>query len=287
MAAQRIIPFSSLSPSIQNQRKAATTTTKTTTTTRRSLVAKATPDTLGSQGVNTDGLVLPPETIQESISQASEAVKLYIQNGQFKKAGPKKNKGRGFKSKGAMKELMELQGDSKSSGARIALEMSMGADSAKDVAAMALGIAQVLPKPLSIRFGDKGIQKETQKANLPGVSLSMINNAKDGDENGNVLIVGAKGEQLKEVVKLTDSLGKKTNIILLNADFTPQPPSSARDFVDSFEIVYSLLPLAIQGFMSNKNGAIFRAYQDSKSFLWRAFMEEPDKTGREKWKPVG
>ncbi|GAB5364574.1 hypothetical protein AAMO2058_000981800 [Amorphochlora amoebiformis] len=240
--------------------------------------------------INIEGLVLPPESLEESLTQASNAVVAYLKTGKFKTKVPKTKGRAGRKAAGAMKELMELSGKT-SGGARMALEMSIGAEDPHKVARMAITLSKSLPRPISIRFADPKIQKAAESlldsASASSTRLSSIENGNnEGSEEATLMLVGAEGKRLGPVVSLVDSQAKKTNIVLLNADFTPQPPNAARGFVDTFEVIYSVLPLQIQGFMSSKQGSLFRAYQDKERFFWRAFMAE-GKDNKDKWKAVG
>mmetsp|Transcript_20664 Transcript_20664/g.36711 ORF Transcript_20664/g.36711 Transcript_20664/m.36711 type:complete len:416 (+) Transcript_20664:3-1250(+) len=249
------------------------------------------PSFSGNQRISTEGLVLPPQDENESRSQAVEAVSLYLKDPFWRNAGFKKKdkKAKGFKSGGAMKELMDLSGKTSNRGARMALEMSMGAENALSVAQSALAISQQLPKPMSMRFQDTKTLEEAQKLlSGSGVSLGLLSEPMDSGDKEALVIVGAQGNSLKNVVDLVESQTKKTHILLLNAEFTPMPPSAAKEFISSFDIIYSLLPLDIQGFMgSKKRGAVFRSFQNEKLFLWRAFMEDDKKEGRDRWTPVG
>jgi len=238
--------------------------------------------------VDRSGDVLtPPSTKEESIRQACESVRMYLSAGAFKEA-PMSNKigGKKLKSKGAMKELLELQGKKSSGGARIALEISIEADNIDAVSEMTTSIAKTLPKPLNIRFGDKSIMERAMQrcGGEPGITLSMIMDPMEGAEKSSILIVGAQDKQLPQVVVNVQSAEKKTHVVLLNAAFTPQPPKAAKDFVDSFEIVYSVLPLQVEGFLTKaKKGAVFRVFEDPKTFFWRVFSQDDKK----EWTPVG
>eukprot|EP00466_Bigelowiella_natans_P013249 jgi/Bigna1/136434/aug1.34_g11142 len=49
-------------------------------------------------------------------------------------------------------------------------------------------------------------------------------------------------------------------------------------------VVYSILPLQIQGFLGSKKGAVFRAFKEPKSFFWRTFTREDDD---KEWEATG
>jgi len=246
--------------------------------------AERPPASVGGR-IDVSGLMLPPDTKEESIKQAALAVDNYLKNAQFGMRSTKKGKKKG--RSGAMKELMELQGKT-SSRASMALEMSIGAEEPASVAEMVVGISSSLPKPIGMKFQDSKVKLAVEKllAGNSGITFGMIDEDEKNEEKASLLIVGAAGKQLPAVVKAVET-NSKSHIVLLNAEFTPAPPAAARDFIERFEVVYSVLPLEIQGIMGNTQGAVFRAFEGSKSFFWRSFKLDRSKEDGERWEPVG
>jgi len=137
---------------------------------------------------------------------------------------------------------------------------------------------------LMVVFADFEAAKVSLKTDWPeGVDVDYLEEA--GKKLRGSLMVVAPGEA--EVGLLAELMSSWSGpvAIMLNPGWNPfEQPSSQKELLDSFQTVYSFLPVAMKIFVSTVEGAVFKRVVkgDPTDTPWEIFQLQG-----EKWMPIG
>jgi len=187
----------------------------------------------------------PPKSKKDAINQASTAVEA-LMNRVGKAA-------RGKKAKKQRNEVVSKKAN---------ILVPLMDDSPQQLAQLTEGILSKVANSLDtlVFLGDAAAASAFQGGpNSEVRSLDAVSSMESIPiDTQLVVFVGAKQEQIEKIRTVTNKSASLTNVII-NAEWDPEGlKGSDKQFVNSFEIVYWHLPLAIQGLMQNTEGAVFR-----------------------------
>lgn len=202
-----------------------------------------------------------PESLDDSLAAACTSLRAVL--------GPKKQ------TKKKPKQPKSLR--------RLCVEIPVLDTSRRTLEYVAGGISLELSAqgPVSVVFDDASL------ANLPeevphAAMVATLSEAPRARLTSRLLVVGPSGSGLEAVAKLLEDVWRGELVVLLNPEWG-EGDSAAGGLEGKFEVVYSFLPLAVQGFLGKKEGVLLkRVREKGESAKWRIFVKEG-----EGWKCVG
>lgn len=204
------------------------------------------------------GATKVPESREEAVAQACTCIAAQLKT---------KKKAKAFSggSTGLRRLLVEVPLSSESSKQYAEL----GLEFAKQLSALELGTMTY------VYFDTQAAQLAAAAADKPNnVVIASLESARGQALTGTLVLVCPSEKQIEEASKLVANwLG--TLCVGINAAWdADRAPPDQRSFVRTFTVVYSFLPLAIQFFLSKKEGAVFKFGAEP----WRIFSQQTDGT---------
>ncbi|CAG9466175.1 unnamed protein product [Pedinophyceae sp. YPF-701] len=121
---------------------------------------------------------------------------------------------------------------------------------------------------------------------LPDLEVLSLTEAMEEPPAGDVLVLSAPS--VGDLRGIEEVLGRFRGaaVVALNPEWTYDVPAEYRAMVRSFKVLYAFAPLAIQGFLGNKEGVILKAPGDAspESTPFRVFLREG---GESEYRQVG
>lgn len=152
---------------------------------------------------------------------------------------------------------------------RLAVEIPIADQSPQAVASLATSLLKELKKgelPWKLIYADVATAKSQATVDLQqACKLVSLRES--------IVVVCPRLEDVALVEQLTTEVHQGASIVLLNADWSPGLPQAYQRTISSFDTAYCFMPLAIQGLLGTKEGALLRALDDpgAADVPWRIF----------------
>mmetsp|Transcript_36903 Transcript_36903/g.80381 ORF Transcript_36903/g.80381 Transcript_36903/m.80381 type:complete len:347 (-) Transcript_36903:1567-2607(-) len=192
----------------------------------------------------------PPESKEQAFAQARTAIEYVV-------AQSKNTASSGIVGGGKKKKKQKA----KIAGKRVALEIPLMDESPKELATLTAELLKNLTGNLVVYFGTAPYAAAATAGGCKGElrDLSVTGNMETVPAATDLLVfVGVQATQIG-ALRTVAMRAPSCPVVLVNAEWDPSAvPKGERSFVDTFEVIYSHTPLAIQGFLKNTEGAVFR-----------------------------
>lgn len=192
----------------------------------------------------------PPSSKQGAFEQARAAM-----NGVMKRSGSTNI----APIKGISKKK---KAGGKAGGSRAAILIPLLDNTEQEVSEMVNEVLRDVTVSTIVYFGDSANMNSFSDNARPNVTAKALAEVGGMEmislDVGLVVVVGPTPDQLAALRTLSQRAGQ-CPVLLLNAEWDPDNvPAGQQQLVDSFEVVYWHQPLAIEGFMKNTAGAVFK-----------------------------
>lgn len=202
-----------------------------------------------------------PASLEESVESACEALRTVLGSGKTGKRGKKR------KAQAAPRSLR-----------RLTVEVPVLDTSSQTLVYLASAVAQELSSggPVSAVFPGKDagdLPQEVPHAsvvvNLEGASVSALTNR--------LVVVAPEEDCMAGVFELVSEIWRGEVVVLLSPQWGKDVPEELEGFRRTFEVVYSFLPLAMQGLLGKKEGALLKWVKEKNTTAkWRIFVKGGD-----------
>lgn len=197
---------------------------------------------------NADGFERPPASKEQAFEQARTAIEYVV--------ATRNNANLSATSGGKKKKIK-----AKVTGKRVAVELPLADESPKEMATLVVELLKNISGRTVVYCGTAPYAAAVAAAGCPGDirdmsvagSMEVVPVATDL-----LLFVGVQSGQIG-ALRTVSMRAPACPVVLVNAEWDPSAvPGGERAFVDTFQVIYSLTPLAIQGLMKNSEGAVFK-----------------------------
>lgn len=211
----------------------------------------------------------PPNSREEALLQAKISISNFLEKA-LKSAGPSTVKQRKSQRQARLRVEMPLLDESDESRASLLLDLFSTLSIGKKGTHFALsvfcnsGIMEKLKK--EPRFNPLESNPNLQQTLMPDSAKNPsfrcydIADTVELDDTQVIVILAPKLSELTYMLNIAKA-GDPWPLLLLNPDWSPEEEEAEAahaSFLQSFEVVYSYLPLAIQGFFSKTEGAVLK-----------------------------
>lgn len=192
----------------------------------------------------------PPDSKEQAFAQARKTIEYVV-------AQSKNTSSSGVVGGGKKKKKQKA----KVTGKRVAVEIPLMDESPQELATLTAELLQNITGNVVVYFGTAPYATAAKSGGCKGElrDLSITGNMEVVPASTDLLVfVGAQSTQIG-ALRTVAMRAPSCPVLLVNAEWDPNAvPSGERSFVDTFEVVYSHTPLAIQGFLKNTEGAVFK-----------------------------
>lgn len=234
----------------------------------------------------------PPNSREESLLQARSSISSFLEKA-LKSAGPSTVKQRKPQRQARLRVEMPLLDESDAMRASLLVDLFSTLSIGKKGTHFALsvfcnsGIMEKLkkepcfnPKPSLQSSPDLQETLTPSYAKAPSFRCYDIADTVELDDTQVIVILAPKLSELTYMLNIAKA-GDPRPLLLLNPDWAPEEEeaeASHASFLQSFEVVYSYLPLAIQGFFSKTEGAVLKHVKSGAPAgrPWLVFAKEGD-----------
>lgn len=203
-----------------------------------------------------------PTSLEESVGNACEALRTVLGSG---KSGKRKKKRKA--SQAAPKSLR-----------RLVVEVPVLDTSSQTLGYLASALAQELSTggPVSVVFTGKDVEDLPQ--DVPYVSVLVnLEGAAVAELTNRLVVVAPEEECMAGVLELVSEVWRGEVVVLLSPQWGKDPSEELEGFKRTFDVVYSYLPLAMQGLLGKKEGALLKWVKEKNATAkWKIFVKEGD-----------
>lgn len=200
----------------------------------------------------------PPETKQAAMDQVQAALAAQIAKGvkHLGQTAPPE----GFAARSRKKAKKNAIKVAQGFGQRFLVEIPLQDESAAEYTELLLGILDGLDCPVMLYTSNSACASGVISGGLPHVTVAALEDSVQKPVPGGtrmVLVVNPSDKHLVHVRRVTAASSCPS--VILNAQWDPDNVASLQQpFVETFEVLYSHQPLAIQGFFAKSEGAVFK-----------------------------
>ncbi|GMH33498.1 hypothetical protein BSKO_01332 [Bryopsis sp. KO-2023] len=202
-----------------------------------------------------------PDSLEESVTNACSALRTVLSS----------TKGEGKKGKkGKTRAIKSVR--------RLGVEVPVLDTSVETLTFLAASFANELGRGgrVSVVFADEDVA-QAGKDVLDASVVTSLEEASVVRLTERLLVVAPQETDMDSVFDLIDENWRGEAVVLVNPEWGQDFLDENKQFCDSFDVVYSFLPLAVQGMLGTKEGAMLRWVKEkNKTVMWRIFVKERD-----------
>ncbi|KAH7442146.1 hypothetical protein KP509_03G073200 [Ceratopteris richardii] len=205
----------------------------------------------------------PPESRDEALSQARGSISVFLEKA-LRDAGPTTVKQRKLQRQARLRVELPLLDESEAARASLLSDLLFTLSVGKRRTSVSFSVyssASVVETLKQQLCGHSEEGQDSEDLKNPRFQFGSIEDFVDVDDSEVVVILAPKLSDVEYIINIAESAYPRP-VLLLNPGWVPEEEEKADTsfsaFLQSFEVVYSYLPLAIQGFFNKTEGAVLK-----------------------------